>query len=199
MLENDDTTKDFMKTKKRELVNGDLKSQRGTLSEIIAYYYLSEAGFKVEYQKKNNTPTADYMITSPEGEKAIVEVTCRGLCDNAQNLITGKKLDRQLKTKMSIEGPTIIKTYGYSNDSSTADAISKICSMKNEEHQLSDNLPSILWADFGVTGDYLTLLGLLYPLNSSKGCVTSGHLWYGFYGKKVCQYILIFLLITKII
>ena len=53
-----------------------------------------------------------------------------------------------------------------------------------EEHQLSEGLPSILWADFGVTGDFTTVGGLFYPLNSWNGCITSGHFWYGFYGRK---------------
>lgn len=49
---------------------------------------------------------------------------------------------------------------------------------------MSDTLPSILWIDLGVTGDFMTGADLIYPLNSWKGSITSGHFWYAFYGKK---------------
>lgn len=192
MLKQEGPEKDFMALKKSDLLNGDLKTQVGTLSEIIAYYCLCRAGFKVEYQSTDDKPTADYKITSPEGEQAIIEVTSRGLCDEAQGKIKEAKqaLDEAVKNnkdpnqRIHIVCPTIIRPYGYSSDSCTADAISKICSMKKEEHQLSEGLPSILWADFGVTGDFTTAGGLFYPLNSWNGCITSGHFWYGFYGRK---------------
>lgn len=192
MLKQEGSERDFMELKKSNLVNGDLKTQVGILSEIIAYYCLCRAGFKVEYQSTGDKPTADYKITSPEGEQAIVEVTSRGLCDEAQSKIEESKqaLNEAVKNnknpnqRVHIVGPTIIRPYGYSSDSCTADAISKICSMKKEEHQLSEGLPSILWADFGVTGDFTTVGGLFYPLNSWNGYITSGHFWYGFYGRK---------------
>ncbi len=191
MLKQGGPEKDFMALKKSDLVNGDLKTQRGILSEIIAYYYLCTAGFHVEYQNTDNKPTADYKVTTPKGEQAIIEVTCRGICDEAQNKMEASRneLDEKVKNnkdknqRVFIGDPQIIRPYGYSSDSCTADAISKICSMKKEEHQLSEDLPSVLWADFGVTGDFTTVGGLFYPLNLWNGGITSGHFWYGLYGK----------------
>lgn len=192
MLKQEGPEKKFMTSKKFDLIKGDLKTQAGTLSEIIAYYSLCVAGFQVEYQHTGNTPTADYKVTTPEGEQVIIEVTCRGLCDEAQNKIekSRKALDEKVKNNRDLNQGVfvgelqVIRPYGYSADSCTADAISKICSMKKEEHQLSEKLPSILWADFGVTGDFEMAEELFYPLNSWNGCITSGHFWYGFYGKK---------------
>lgn len=188
----DENTKSFLEHKRSDLIYGDLKSQSATLAEIIAYYYLLEAGFRVEYQSTSKVPSADFIITDPQGEKVIIEVRCRLLCDEAieeMNTVDAN-LEEKIQEMQKNGGgvvfgePKIIRPYGYSKDSCTADAISKICSMKQDEHQMSDTLPSILWADFGVTGDFNTAGGLFYPLNSWNGALTSGHFWYAFYGKK---------------
>jgi hypothetical protein len=192
MENSDENTKSFLKNKRHDLIFGDSKSQSATLAEIIAYYCLVEAGFYVEYQETSQNPSADFIVTDPQGEKAIIEVRCRLLCDEAIKEMNA--VDTNLEEKIQevqkkgggvvFGEPKIIRPYGYSKDSCTADAISKICSMKQEEHQMSDTLPSILWADFGVTGDFSTTGDLFYPLNSWKGALTSGHFWYAFYGKK---------------
>lgn len=70
-------------------------------------------------------------------------------------------------------------------DSIQANVISKLCSVKAEETQRRDGVPAVLWIDlshFGVMTH--TLLEQTIPLISGNIGLTSGAIWYAFYGWK---------------
>lgn len=110
-------TKEFLFQKREDLISGDLKSQSATLAEIIAYYYLLEAGYKVEYQKTSDVPSADFVVTDSLEEKVIVEVRSRGICDEAAQVMDKKRADlEEIKESEKIE--KVIRKYSLANQKS---------------------------------------------------------------------------------
>ena len=184
--------KDWLESTKPRLLKGDIKDKKSAVAEIIACYSLSCAGFEVLPQPTSSTPSADFLCKDPEGNEFIVEVYCRNLCDDAIQAMGNSliALDAKIKANGNKHGvyvgePTEIRPWGHSDDTCTEDAISKVCSIKQREHQLTESLPSIIWVDIGITGNFsLGGTGFTSPLNSFNECITSGHYWYGLYGKK---------------
>jgi hypothetical protein len=72
------------------------------------------------------------------------------------------------------------------NDSVQANVISRVCGAKGEEKQFPADRPSLLWIDFRSFGAWPEALKLeqCTPLISGHKGLTSGALWYAFYGWK---------------
>jgi hypothetical protein len=67
---------------------------------------------------------------------------------------------------------------GKSGDSITANAISRLCAIKNEEHQLRAGIANVFW--FDLQDDYSWNLALepgeVHPVSSWQGVMVSGAL-----------------------
>ena len=181
----------WLETTKKRLLRGDLKDKKAAVAEIIACYSLSVAGFEVVPQKISSISTPDFLCKDTDGNEFIVEVYSRNFSDDAiQSIQKGRiALDDKIKKNDNKSGiymeVTEVRPWGNSKDPCTEDAISKVCAIKQQERQLKDNIPSLIWVDIGITGNFfLGGTGFIPPLNSFNTYITSGHYWYGLYGKE---------------
>jgi hypothetical protein len=167
----------------------DYTSASSILGEIRTYGYLLSAGFDIQPIQESNKPTPDFYLTHVDGSKIEVEVNSKQYTENES-----KALEEFNKSKTNISKSEeiiflehVITPLGKPNaeENVTENAISKITSIKKEEHQLSEDCPSILWLDFQ---DEIWQLGLssenVSPLRTWNNEFFSGEIWYGFYGKK---------------
>lgn len=74
------------------------------------------------------------------------------------------------------------------HDSVQANLISRVCAMKKDEHQIPEDRPALLIADFahfgGPVGAEFLKSGQSAPLESGHQGITCGSIWYGMYGWK---------------
>src|SRR5258708_534935 len=114
---------------------------------------LLEAGFSVNPVPVGKKATPEFLVKDGEVE-FVVEVHAK-----QQNSETESELEAMRK-KLRDERPAPgkITTHVASvhpwarpkkrGDSTTLNAISKICAIKGKEHQLRSDIPSIVWMDF---------------------------------------------------
>lgn len=187
---NDTNLTEWLKMLKPRLLHQDKKGQISAVAEIVACYSLCAAGFEVSPIQVSDKPTPDFLCKDPDGGEFMVEVYSRNMSDNAIETIQKSKnqLENEIKkaNKPGIyTNVTEVRPWGNSDDTCTEDAISKVCSIKQNEHQYKQNIPFIIWVDLGITGDvFLGGIEYTYPLISFAERITSGHYWYGLYGKK---------------
>nr|QIM10458.1 hypothetical protein PlAlph_3500 [uncultured Alphaproteobacteria bacterium] len=185
----DESSTNWLERMKPRLLQDNINNVRAAIGEVVAYAELLHADFIVKpIATSNNHPTPEYVVIDHNNNEFIVEVFSKQLCDETTRRI-GTSQD--LLEQISDRGPGVyfdvqeISPYGYSNDSVTEDAISKICAIKGREHQALPGKPFIIWVDIQNSGDFF--LGdqdYANPITSWKGTLASGHYWYGMYGKK---------------
>ena len=78
----------------------------------------------------------------------------------------------------------------YSNNSAAKegdtiglDAISKICSIKQDETQIDDSVPTVYYVDLQTIIPEFSTLYNYKPINSFSGRISSGVYWHAMYGK----------------
>lgn len=173
--------------KKRMLEDKDYSTPSAALGELRAYGYLLEAGIKVEpvpCERGVGTPEFKCFIY---GEPFIVEVHSKQM-DNEETNSYHEFKKESLSKEAPFYGVHTVTPFGKpkkSGDTTALNAISKICSIKQRGHQLSKQIPSIIWMDFQ---DEFWSLGLgkenVHPLRTFRGRFTSGEIWHAFYGWK---------------
>lgn len=74
------------------------------------------------------------------------------------------------------------------NDSIQANMVSRICAIKQDEHQIPGHKPAILVMDFAnFGGPHIAEMSdtcAASPVQSFRGDITCGHFWYALYGYK---------------
>ncbi len=179
---------------KPRMIGQNVTEASAALAELRAYGYLLGAGFSV-------TPVAPTKkMATPEFEvrdgndRFIVEVHAK-----QQNTKTEEDLERhraavaethrepgRITTHVHVVHPWGRPSVNKPGDSTTKNAISKICAIKGSERQLRSDMSSIVWMDFQDlhTLDMALTAEQFSPLLSSQEHITSGAIWYALYGWK---------------
>lgn len=181
----------LMSLKPRLLNVDDYSTSSGALGEIRAFGYLLQTEISVNPIGKAG---ADFLLSEGE-EKAFVEVHSRqSNPDEAKAL--GKFYNKTLSNIDSsgqanqravfIEHGTVpLGRPKIGGETITENAISKLASIKEKEHQMSPDKTSILWLDFqDETWNLLDTIDRVLPLTTQNNAFYSGELWYAFYGWK---------------
>jgi hypothetical protein len=162
---------------------------------------LLEAGYAVTpIPGKDDESTPDFEIDDGDGA-VIVEVFAKHQDKKENNLWDavsagqtppgverhvvrnkGFKIEKTIVEHRPGGAPDLRKPH----DSVQANVISRICAAKGKEMQFPSNRPSLLWIDLRSFGGWPEVLTLeqCTPLMSGHGGLTSGALWYAFYGWK---------------
>lgn len=186
------TNPDWLKQMHQRLVSNDQTEASSTLGELRAYGALLEAGYAVKPIPRSLKPTPEFEVTGG-GKTFIVEVHSKQFDSNTEEGL--RKFREQTAEEPQQPGVTshVHFTFPFgrptpekSGDSTTTNAISRLCAIKQREHQLSEEIPSILWLDFQDLYTWNMSLGSeqFEAIISSKEHLTSGALWYAFYGWK---------------
>jgi hypothetical protein len=171
-----------------------------SLAELRAYGGLIEAGFSVKPIPRSSKATPDFEIDAGDG-RIFVEVFTKH--EDGDQLSTRRAiaaggtplgLERSIikgrhdtvHTTISVGQPGGAPNPEKPNDSVQANLISRVCSAKGDETQLPENEPSLLWIDFRSFGPWPEVVDTaqVLPIISGHCGITSGALWYAFYGWK---------------
>ena len=145
----------------------DLNNASAALAEVRAYGGLLKAGFHVEPISASDTPTPDF-LAELNSQMLVVEVAAKHqdrqqdeLQGNIHDAIQGRKplpqgIEHHVHDGTNAMIEMVVSTYQPGgapdsekpNDSVQANLISKICSIKDEERQIPEDLPAILIIDF---------------------------------------------------
>ncbi len=185
----DESSTSWLEEMKPRLLQDNMNNVRAAVGEVVAYAELLHADFIVKpIAATHNHPTPEYVVMDHDNNEFIVEVFSKQLCEETTRRIG---TSQEFLTQIGNSGPGVyfdiqeLSPYGYSNDSVTEDAVSKICAIKGREHQALPEKPFIIWVDIQNSGDFfLGDQNYADPIISWRGTLTSGHYWYGMYGKK---------------
>jgi hypothetical protein len=178
---------------KPRIIGPNITESASALAELRAYGALLEAGYRVSpVAIKNSKPTPEFEI-SDGACSAVVEVHAKQYDEDTEK---GLQAHRKMIADQPASPGVTVYTHvvqpfgepvpGKPGDSTATNAISRICAIKQKEHQLSEDKPSILWLDFQdlYTWDMALTTEQFQPLISWNENITSGALWYAFYGWK---------------
>ena len=177
----------LMNLKPRLLNIDDYSTSSGALGEIRAFGYILEAGISVKPISRNG---ADFLVEDNQ-EKVLIEVHSKQLHDKeAESLEKFYKDLRNEMTKIERKTGWVIgehKTVPFGKpqqqENVTENAISKLCAIKQKEHQMSTDYTSIIWLDFqDEVWDLLDTVDRVLPVRTWNRAFYSGELWYAFYG-----------------
>lgn len=188
-LLHNDVGANWLEEMKPRLLQDNMNNVRATIGEVVAHAELLHANFIVKpIATTNNHPTPEYVVMDHDNNEFIVEVFSKQLCEEATRRMG---TSQEFLERIGNRNPgvyidvQVLSPYGYSNDSVTEDAISKICAIKETEHQAIPDKPFIIWVDIQNSKDFfLGNQDYTAPIVSDAGMLTSGHYWYGMYGKK---------------
>lgn len=171
------------------------------LGEIRAFGVLCSAGLQVSpipTAKVKGITTPDFEVTARDGSILKVDVATKGW-DTAQKEAAERFFaageDAPLKPgihfrtleSMPFGAPAYDPVSGSikKGDSTTANAIQRLCAIKQDEEQFAQGEMNLIYIDLA-RGDPLALVGIdsVFPLRSFNNCLTSGELFAAFYGKK---------------
>ncbi|WP_338503671.1 hypothetical protein V6R86_08400 [Sphingomonas kaistensis] len=185
----------------RAVAISDYTDAAAALAELRALGGLMEAGMAVRpiVAGKGRGATADFEVDAGDGP-VIVEVhakhedgdqTARRRAIAAGETPAGVERrstrfgDRVITSTTSVSHPGGSPDPAKPHDSVQANVISKLCAVKSSEHQQQRDLPFVLWLDLCHFGAMThTLLEQAHPLISGHMGLTSGAIWYAFYGWK---------------
>lgn len=178
----------------------DPEEASAALAELRAYGAFIEAGYEITPIPVNGASTPDFEVDAGDGP-VIVEVFAKHQ-DKSESQLWG---DIQVgKTPPGVERSTYETEVGVirttiseqhpggtpdptrPNDSVQANVIQRICGAKGSEKQFPADKPSLLWIDLRSFGAWPEAVKLeqCTPLVSGHQGLTSGALWYAFYGWK---------------
>ena len=176
----------------------DREEASAALAELRAYGGFLEAHFRVSPIPTATEATPDFSIDAGDGE-VIVEVFTKQQDDQQKRILnrifaeeiptgTERSVARgervTIKTANSVIQPGGAPDPAKPHDSVQANLISKVCGAKGDEVQFDKDHPSLLWIDFRSFGIWPEIVELnqATPLISGYNGLTSGALWYAFYG-----------------
>lgn len=176
----------------------DPEEASAALAELRTYGAFLEAGFKVKPIPVKDESTPDFEVDAGDGP-VIVEVLAKHQDDSEtelwEDIGSGKApegVERhstkinggEIRTVISEQRPGGAPDPNKPNDSVQANVISRICAAKGKEKQFPTDKPSLLWIDLRSFGAWPEVVELeqCAPLMSGHHGLTSGALWYAFYG-----------------
>jgi hypothetical protein len=187
----------YREWKSRILDIDDYSSSSSALGEIRAFGNLLSTGLPIKRKSKFG---ADFSIEN-NNNRVLIEVFSK-----QSDIIESDKLDkfnnrplveRAYNTKTSLNSDAVDRfivdihstiPFGQPKnikESITENAISKLASIKNKEHQISETETSLLWLDFqDETWNLLATPEIIFPIRTWNRGFYSGELWYAFYGWK---------------
>jgi hypothetical protein len=178
----------------------DPEEAAASLAELRAYGAFLEAGFEVKPIPVKDESTPDFEVDAGDGP-VTVEVFAKHQ-DNSEDQLwediqAGKTPEGVERKAYKAKGSDIEMTIweqrpggspdrGKLDDSVQANVISRICGAKGDEKQFPADKPSPLWIDLRSFGAWPGVVKLeqCTPLMSGHHGLTSGALWYAFYGWK---------------
>lgn len=184
----------------------DVNNASAAMAEIRAFGGLIEAGFEVNPEVETDKPTPDFFATS-EGETVAFEVFAKHQ-DHEQDELQGRIHDAMrgdgpvpagveqsvhrgrcvsIRTLVSEHQPGGRPDPKKPNDSVQTNLISRVCAIKGRERQIPEDKAAVLVVDFNDFGGPLaphTLVDQTEAVIKGHHGVTSGALWYAFYGWK---------------
>ena len=180
---------DWLKKVKPRLLNTqDYSEAASALAELRAYGYMIEAGIPAVPVKENSEKSPDFGIEF-DGNRLPVEVYSKQMNkEEREALARFHNEPIQAKPGQNIicrEHETTPFGKPKCGENVTENVISKIAGIKEEDKQLSRELPSILWLDFqDETLDLVLEADAAFPLMSDREGLYAGGVWYAFYGWK---------------
>lgn len=178
----------WLRNLKPRLLNiNDYSNSSGALGEIRAFGYILEAGISVEPISQNG---ADFWVEDNQ-ERVLIEVHSKQLHDqesesleNFYNGLRNEMTNSDRNTGWVIgEHRTVPFVKPQKHENVTENAISKLCGIKQTEHQMSTDYTSIIWLDFqDEVWDLLDTVDRVLPVRTWNRAFYSGELWYAFYG-----------------
>ena len=197
----------WLKTKAKKLLDQkDVTNASAAMAEIRAFGGLIEAGFDVEPLPEADETTPDF-IAKTQHQAVAVEVAAK-LQDRKQDELQGRIHDAihgkgpvprgvghsvhrsrggSIQMLESVHQPGGSPDPSKPHDSVQANLISRVCGIKGKEHQIPEDMAAILvvdFNDFGVPLTPRTLIDQTAPAIAGREGVTSGALWYAFFGWK---------------
>jgi hypothetical protein len=172
------------------------------MAELRCYGALLEAGYDVVPVPTAQHPTPDFEVRGPKG-CMFVEVASKQE-DGDQTKISQQIADGE--TPEGVERGTMEERHGVNikttervvhpfgapnpnkpEDSTQANAISRLCAVKGKETQAQDST-TLLWIDLRELGQWPEICtpDQFDPINTGRrgGALTSGFIWYALYGWK---------------
>jgi hypothetical protein len=173
--------------KKRLMDSSDYTNSSSALGELRALGNLLDSGLEVTPIPTDNDKATPEFLCNYEGFSFIIEVHSKQMSGEET-----KQLREFYESSFKPGQPSIrelvVTPFGKikkEGDSIVLNAISKICGIKNREHQLTTKLPSVMWLDFqDECWDIVFKPESLLPLRSFRGELVSGEIWYAIYGWK---------------
>lgn len=159
------------------------------LTEIRVYRELFDAALTVTpLDRADGVVSPDFEVDAGDGA-FIVEVFAKQMqSQEAPPVEVAEYKGKNAHIRMELHEifPAGAPDPNKRNDTSLANMISKVCGAKGKEHQVSKTKPTILWIDFREFGSWPESLDVeeASPLTHWREGLTSGALWYAFYGWK---------------
>ena len=184
----------LQRQKRRILDDSDPRNSQATLGELRAYADL--LGLNCEVIANGTQKGTDFSLKDRAGHTVNVEVfTMQARPKSTIDLGTTKDVwiekDRTGKcskylmtTRISESIPYGIPDSNKPGDSTQANMISKICSIKADGHQAKTDIPTLLHIDFRSMEMNYTQLPHCSPFLSGNGVLTAGGNWLAFYGEE---------------
>jgi hypothetical protein len=179
----------WLRNLKPRLLNiDDYSTSSGALGEIRAFGAILEAGISVEQISRKG---ADFLVEDNQ-EKVLIEVHSKQFHDKESESL--EKFYNDLRNEMTksdrntgwVIGEHKTVPFGKlekKDENVTANAISKLCAIKKEEHQMNTDHTSILWLDFqDEVWELLDTVDRVLPVRTWNRAFYSGEFWYAFYG-----------------
>ena len=209
IIEENELGKAWLKTNKHRLLPPTENSEIASMmAEIRCYGALLNAGYIVEPIPTTDKPTPDFKVKyqnriKPESntrsfyvevavkredgeESKITEAIANGNLPDGVNRHVYVSGNRKLQQTFRELNPFGKPDRKKPNDSATANAISRICSIKQKETQALVDKPTVIWIDLmdfdhfrGRT--FIDQFGTL-STHPHHGGLLSGFIWYAFYG-----------------
>ena len=183
---------DFLKHETCRLIGGSsdvgFTDVFAALSEIRALGYLKYIGMKdvkADVPKASKGGTADFHFEY-DSLRVLVETTSKQYVKSVKNYYGSLKNQNTSQSNRVTVSEACLAPYGFADQNKdenvTENCISKICSIKQDEHQIRKDIDvNILWLD--LCSPNMTIDGF-FPVSSNDGNLYSGCLWYAFYGVK---------------
>ncbi len=177
---------------KPRMIGKNLTDSAAALAELRAYGSLREAGYEVTPVRVLEKPTPDFMISDGK-VSSVVEVHAKQFFEETEKQLLQhhKWVTEQPKSPGVAVYTHVVHPFGKPipgkpGDTVTANAISRICAIKQREHQFPEDMSSILWLDFQdlFTWNMSMTVDQFRPVISWNEHLTSGALWNGLYGWK---------------
>lgn len=182
----------------------DINIASSALAELRAYGGFLEAGFAVEPIPRSDNSTPDFRIGAGDGQ-IVVEVFAKHQDKEQDRLLDaihtpGTALPPGVERYVWTVGQRAVTTTiaelmpagkpdpNKPHDSIQANLVSRVCAIKQHEHQLSGTEPALLVIDFtqfgGPIGAQFLELEQAAPIESGHHGITCGAIWYAMYGWK---------------